>query len=523
MKWVLASCAAASLLLLAVGACVGDSPDTSTATDAGGGTDANVDDTFVPSGDSGDAGADVQVAGLRWSFSFAIDNYAGPFMATSSDGHVAIAANYSGQPTVGTTVMPNAAPGVLVALLDPQGKVVWARGFDVTGDKFGITGVEIGDDNRVYVAGDGANFDFGSGVTLPAVAADGGGTDRHGFVVRFAAAGGTSDGINVFTATGGSKAGHVKVARSGSSMVVAGTFSGMLGFAPGKSATAACGNTPCGYFAARYDGDTVAWVTTGIAANTTGNFGVDMHGIAFADDIVLGGSFVGTSVTWTGGSAISAASTDTAEDMYIVKLASNGGLTWAKVYGDTTTTNAGASFPNTVTIAKDKTVFIGGGFNRKLVLGTQTLTAPPPNTGPQQDDGVFAALDSSNGSVLWARSASGPAFEDVGSVMSFANGDVMAAIRYQSGGIVVDGKGLENPDVDGAGVALLRYNTAGTLVSAMSSKGIGGAFGPKVALLPNDGIAFSISMVGSFTLGPFAATSANNGMSKSMIYGGFTP
>src|SRR5262249_2000322 len=152
-----------------------------------------------------------------------------------------------------------------------------------------------------------------------------------------------------------------------------------------------------------------------------------------------------------------------------------------------------------------------------------TLTAPAPASGGQLNDGWFGALSATNGDGLWARAVTGTAYETVTSVMAFPTGDVAIMARYQSGGIVIDTKPLENPATDGAGLALLRYTTSGSIVSALSSKGLNAAFGPQIAPLPNEGVAIDLCMSGSIALGPFSATSDASGTKPSMVLGAFSP
>jgi hypothetical protein len=107
--------------------------------------------------------------------------------------------------------------------------------------------------------------------------------------------------------------------------------------------------------------------------------------------------------------------------------------------------------------------------------------------------------------------------------MAMSGGDVIAAARYQSGSIVIDGKPLANPASDGAGIALLRYTTAGTLVAAVSSNGLQAGLGPKLSPLANDGVALGIGITGAISLGPLSASSDGAGTKPSMFYAGFTP
>jgi hypothetical protein len=539
MKWVAAS--SISVFVLAVVACVGDDPVTAVDPSGDDSGAAEGGDSATPTTDgAADSGADAHVSETRWAFSFPVTSFSTPYIATGADGSVAITGTYVGSPTVGTTVLPQAtAQGIFVARLDPKGVPVWVKGWNVpqipgTPDFIaGVTAVALGDDNRVYLAGDGSNFSFGSGGDVPVVPVGGTGAERHGFVVRFKAADGAVDGITLVKAQAGASARQLKLDRLADSMVIAGSFTGTLSF--DETATtvgATCGNGFCGIFAAKYDGatPTVTWAKSGTIANASVS-GSKMHDIAINDDVVIAASFVGTAASWTGAaSPENAVGLSSAEDVLIVKLANNGGLVWMKAYGDPSALTGPApdgaqpASPNSVTIAKDKTVFVGGSFDKRVKLGSTTLTAPPPSSGPNQpSDGFFAALSATTGDALWARAVSGADSEDVPSVMAFSGGDVLAAARYQSGGIVVDGKPLENPATDGAGIALLRYTTAGTLVSAVSTKGLRAGLGPKVAPLPGDGIAVAVGMTGTMSLGPFSASSDVGGTKPSMIYGGFTP
>jgi hypothetical protein len=487
-----------------------------------------------------DAGPDAGGPATRWTFSFPVTNFTTPFVATGKDGSVAIGGTYTGAPTIGTTTLPQvtAGLGVFVLRLDPNGKLVWVKGWNppaVGSDNAVIlSAVAIGDDNRVYAAGDGANFSFGTNGAVPA-APSAAATERHGFIVRFAPVDGTVEGITVITAQLGASARQLKLDRAGNTMVVAGSFMGTLFFDGGGTVTtsATCMNTFCGVFAASYDGATPAatWAKSATIANGSATGTTKVHDVAVADDVVVAASFLGSSAAWTGTATTKpAAGLSGVEDALIVKLANNGGLVWMQVYGDPSTMSGGApdgalpSFPNSVAIAKDKTVFLGGQFNKRVKLGSTTLVAPAPSSGTAQPtDGYFAGLSATTGDALWARAVSGPETEDVPSVMAMSGGDVIAAARYQSGSIVIDGKPLANPASDGAGIALLRYTTAGTLVAAVSSNGLQAGLGPKLSPLANDGVALGIGMTGKISLGPLSASSDGAGTKPSMFYAGFTP
>lgn len=315
-------------------------------------------------------------------------------------------------------------------------------------------------------------------------------------------------------------------------MIVAGGFRGTIDFddTATKTANAICTNSIiCGLFAASFDGaiPAVNWVTSGTVANATDNGSV--HDVDFQDDIALVASFTGDSVAWQGGKTAPAVGFTGAADVLVVKLASSGGATWLASHGDPSGSDAGAPSgasrvdPNNVVIAKDKTIVVTGDFNGRVKVGSTTLTATV-STGPSQlDDGYIAGFSANDGSGLWAKQVSGNDFETVPALLALSSGNVLAATRYRSGGIVVDNTLLATPAPNGAGLALLEYTTGGVLASATSSASMDRGLGPRLAHLPNDGIGIAMAINGKLKLGPLSITSGSNGTAPTTFFAGYTP
>src|ERR1043166_5391702 len=152
-------------------------------------------------------------------------------------------------------------------------------------------------------------------------------------------------------------------------------------------------------------------VAMGISCNTSGD--VYIAGYFFSDTLIAGSFILRKYGLWY----------DDA-DIFVVKLASNGTVTWAKCFGGNS-----IEYANDVCVDPSGNVYVAGSYagnsthnngGEPVSFGSITLTA---NTGDYGN--MFVAKFNSSGTALWARGAGGVMSDRAVSVAANAAGAVV--------------------------------------------------------------------------------------------------
>jgi len=191
-------------------------------------------------------------------------------------------------------------------------------------------------------------------------------------------------------------------------------------------------------------------------------------------------------------------------DFFISKYSHDGGLVWTKSFG-------GANADNAHSIAVDisgNIVVIGEFYSPKIMLGTIELT----NSGKPGSPELFIAKLSTDGSVLWAKSAKGAGFDEGRAIATDSMGNIICTGWYQSptitfGKIILKNNGLRDAYV-------VKYTPAGELLWA---QGFGAESSESCSAIATDSVG-NIVIAGDFRSSRFtlgAAVLPNSGKDNS--------
>jgi hypothetical protein len=149
-------------------------------------------------------------------------------------------------------------------------------------------------------------------------------------------------------------------------------------------------------------------------------------------------------------------------DIYFVKYDTDGNVVWAKSMG--VENYAGAN----IAVDNSGNIFVAGGFaNPVITIGTTILT----NTAADKSYDIFIAKYNSDGDVLWAKKAGGPAWENAYSIAVDGSGKLLLAGWFASPSITFGTQILHctslQPDI-----FIAKYDTWGNALWATSEGGI---------------------------------------------------
>jgi len=146
-------------------------------------------------------------------------------------------------------------------------------------------------------------------------------------------------------------------------------------------------------------------------------------------------------------------------DIFISKYTSNGTLLWAKSAG-------GNNYDSGQSISNDANgnVYVTGWF------GSNTITFETATLINSGGDDIFIVKYSSNGTLLWAKSAGGITIDRATSISSDKSGTIYITGYFDSPTIIFDATTLSNAGA--YDILILKYDANGEVLSARSPGGV---------------------------------------------------
>ena len=186
-------------------------------------------------------------------------------------------------------------------------------------------------------------------------------------------------------------------------------------------------------------------------------------------------------------------------DIFLTKYDANGNVLWAKSAG-------GAEEEQALSVAVDVSgnAYVAGIFGSSTIsFGSTTLT----NAG---FDDIFLAKYDVNGNVLWAKSAGGTDYDEMGSVAADISGNIYVAGYFASPTITFGSTTLTNAGWND--MFLAKYDANGNVLWAKSAGGADVEYASSAAADASGNIFVAGSFLGStITFGSIILTNANTG------------
>lgn len=184
-----------------------------------------------------------------------------------------------------------------------------------------------------------------------------------------------------------------------------------------------------------------------------------------AGNIYVVGFFQSNTITFGSTTLTNADGVSFTYDMFIVKYDGSGNVVWAKRAGGTS-----QDLPYSVKTDALGNSYMVGYFYNSITMGATTLTA--------SGEDMFVAKYDATGNVTWAKSTVGSASANAQSVTLDATGNILVAGWFVSPTIVFGSTTLTNTDASGSSndMFILKYNTSGTVLMALSAGGAGEDF-----------------------------------------------
>ena len=270
---------------------------------------------------------------------------------------------------------------------------------------------------------------------------------------------------------------------SDGSSVVTGYFQGTTTFGTGTTLVSASRDI----FIARYNADgTLAWAKSAGGVDWDEGYGIS----SFSDgSSVVTGYFSGTATFGTGTTLVSAGD----YDIFIARYNANGTLAWAKRAGGNDS-DGGCG----ISSFSDGTCVVTGYFEDTATFGTGTTLV---SSGARD---IFIAKYDANGTLAWAKSAGGVAYEYGRRISAFSDGT--SVVTGQFGATAVFGATDPNPttlvsDANSTDIFIAKYDANGTLVWATRAGGIATDEGHGISTLSNGISVVTGSFSGTATFG----------------------
>ncbi len=183
-------------------------------------------------------------------------------------------------------------------------------------------------------------------------------------------------------------------------------------------------------------------------------------------------------------------------DMFIAKYSTNGLLIWAKQAGGTEDCSS-----SKIKIDNSNNILVTGNFS-----GTATFGVSEPNQTILTSSGssdIFIAKYSSNGSLIWAKQASGTGYDwNYGGDIDTEGNILVTGIIS---GTTTFGAGESNQTIltpaGGGNIFIAKYNTNGLLVWAKQAGGTGNDFGFDIGIDGSDNVWITGRFDGLATFG----------------------
>jgi len=209
-------------------------------------------------------------------------------------------------------------------------------------------------------------------------------------------------------------------------------------------------------FIVKYDSQgNVQWARTagGLSSEYANGVSVDLQ-----NNIYVTGSF--TSTNFVLGS--NTYSTNGSNDVFVLKMNSNGNLLWSVVFGGT-----GNDVANAVHVSKDLGVYVTGTYaSPTMTVGTVSISRVGGND-------VFLVKFNTNGNFQWVRTAGGNGNDFGYSITSNSQNHVIITGSFQGPSITFNG-GIDSLSNQGSNdVFLAKYNTNGSYLWGRKMGGTG--------------------------------------------------
>ena len=317
--------------------------------------------------------------------------------------------------------LPEDGADIFVAAISEAGAPLWLESFTGSGDqRIAAMATDPNDGAVVLVGALAGSLDINAQTLTSA-------GDDDVLVVRLMP-GGAVDWAQSFGAARSQQGAAVAIDENGD-IWITGTFDGT--FDLGGNNLASVGSTDV--FIARFDrdGNHEASARFGTGGRHTAG-----HLVPVEDNVVMVGSFTGT--TSFGGDAITAVpgSSTPSEDIFVVSLDREFGHRWSRSFGGT-----GTEVGHTAMVDSAGNIVVGGTLSSLLV----DMDEPPESAGG--DDALVLKLDAS-GELLWATSFGRNEDDAVAGIAIDSTDAIIAAGQFVAGftlgNEVVLGKGLED-------------------------------------------------------------------------------
>jgi len=417
----------------------------------------------------------------------------GEGVAALSDGSSVVTGYFGDTATFGSgeageTQLTSAGSfDIFVARYAPNGTLEWARRAGGTGDARGCGVAALSDDSVVVAGYFSGTVTFAPGEPQQVQLTSGGGIDI--FLAKY-----TSDGtLSWAKRAGGSGDDYARgiTAVSGTSAAITGDFNESCTFGPGEGSETVLNSAGAGdIYVASYSSDgTLSWAKRAGSATYDGG-----HGIVGMNDgsVVISGKFTGT-VNFGGGHSVVSAGN---KDVFVTKYDSAGSTLWAKRAG-----GSGFDFAYAATALTDNSVVLTGRFRHTATFGPGEANETQLVASGMYD--IFVAKYGSDGTLDWAKKASGVNSEYGFDVVSLADNSVVLTGFIKK--TVTFGQGEVNEtQLTSNGfldVFLARYNPDGTLAWAKNAGGASNDYGRAIAAMPDDTVVVTGYFLSEATFG----------------------
>ncbi len=441
-----------TLIVAALGACVGDDPGVSTDNNPDGGapdgsstTDSSSTDGDPANDASPDADLPPKAEGkFRWASAYGTGGQTDSVAFASADAVYMVTPVQNTVSFDGKNVTPNAGGPVPLdaelAKLDNLGKASWVA--HLTGDNLD-TAISVTADaqGNAYVVGRSYSSSIAIGTTTVTRTT---GT-QFGFAFKLDGATGTPLWGRRFQSS--TTAGCNSASVSGDHLAIACGFDGAsMSFSKvgGTTDTVANPGTTgnAGFVALlQASGGEVVWANA-LGTAATNDTRTTSVAVTSTGDVFASGFFTGASLVDTKGSAkLPLARAGTGFNGLVVRFsAGDGSVAWVKGFGDVAN---GAATVQAASLSYDAT---GGLAVVGQYTGTPNLGMPaPPPAAVGDDDGFVVSLDPNDGKTKWQKAFGGTLQERVMGVAVDRWGSVIVGGFYASAAVTIDGKLLPAP------------------------------------------------------------------------------
>ncbi len=295
---------------------------------------------------------------------------------------------------------PNFSYDIFIARYNPNGTLSWAKRSGGLNTDFGFGIATLSDDSTVVTGLFEGSATFGPDEINQTVLTSSGDADI--FIARY-----NPDGTLAWVKRAGGvelDRGNAITTLSDNSIVVTGWFEGTATFGQGEiNQTVLTSEGDMDIFIARYNPDgTLAWV------NHAGGPNLDRgDGITTLSDnsTIVTGWFFGAATFGSGEPNHTILTTAGGLDIFVSRYNPNGTLAWAKSAG-----GLGTDYGQGIKTLSDNSIVVTGDFSDSATFGSGEINQTVLTSVGLED--IFIARYNPNGTLAWAKSAGGSAFDE---------------------------------------------------------------------------------------------------------------